>query len=129
MPEITSPILVYSIHYVCNPDLRSSTQSSTGTQSINNSKMPCNKCRRNNDDHVKTTNNIRLVNSLLEATTPLEESREKTEGLALRKFYYMKKEGVFYKALLHRNINNDVFMNTSLLTFLYVVKHHRIRDC
>ena len=83
MPEITSPILVYSIHYVCNSDLRSSTQSSTGTQSINNSKMPCNKCRRNNDDHVKTTNNIRLVNSLLEATTPLEESREKTERLAM----------------------------------------------
>ena len=83
MPEITSPILVYSVHYVCNPDLRSSAQSSTGTQSINNSKMPCNKCRRNNDDHVKTTNNIRLVNSLLEATTPLEESREKTERLAM----------------------------------------------
>ena len=83
MPEITSPILVYSIHYVCNSDLRSSTQSSTGTQSINKSNMLCNKCRRNNDDHVKTTSNIRLVNRLLEATTPLEESCENADRLAM----------------------------------------------
>jgi hypothetical protein len=81
--EITSPILVHTIYYLCNPDLRSSTQSSTGTQSINKSNMLCNKCRRNNDDHVKTTSNIRLVNRLLEATTPLKESREKTERLAM----------------------------------------------
>ena len=83
MPEITSPIQVYTTHYVCNPDLRSNNQSNTGTQSKNNSKMLCNKCRRNNDDHVKTTSNIRLVNRLLEATTPLKESREKTERLAM----------------------------------------------
>ena len=83
MSEITSPILVHTIYYLCNPDLRSNTQSSTGTQSINKSNMLCNKCRRNNDDHVKTTSNIRLVNRLLEATTPLEESREKAERLAM----------------------------------------------
>ena len=83
MTEITSPILVHTIYYLCNPDLRPSTQSSTGTQSLNKSNMLCNKCRRNNDDHVKTTSNIRLVNRLLEATTPLEESREKAERLAM----------------------------------------------
>ena len=45
--------------------------------------MLCNKCRRNHEDHAKTTSSICLVNCLLESTTPLEESLEKVERLAM----------------------------------------------
>ena len=62
---------------------------------------------------------------------------------ALRKFYYIEKEGVFYTTYaifyttitywgMHyyilRNINNDAFTNTSLLTFICKILLARLNE-
>ena len=45
--------------------------------------MLCNRCRRNQEDHSRTSENIKLINHLLGLTESQEESFEKDERLAM----------------------------------------------
>ena len=45
--------------------------------------MLCNRCRRNQEDHSRTSENIKLINRLLGLTESQEESFEKDERLAM----------------------------------------------
>ena len=45
--------------------------------------MTCNRCRRNQEDHSRTSENIKLINRLLGLTESQEESIEKAERLAM----------------------------------------------
>ena len=45
--------------------------------------MLCNRCRRNQEDHSRTSENIKLINCLLGLTEAQEESFEKDKRLAM----------------------------------------------
>ena len=45
--------------------------------------MLCNRCRRNQEDHSRTSENIKLINRLLGLTESQEETFEKAEHLSM----------------------------------------------
>ena len=45
--------------------------------------MLCNRCRRNQEDHSRTSENIKLINRLLGLTESQEETFEKAERLSM----------------------------------------------